>query len=152
MGREFCGVRIVPGVSKELRCGVMSWMRISAFSVMVAVRVVGVFEESVGGHWWARIRLVVEWRGMDLDSRIGSVESSSSEAESESESCPRSIRLRPLSFITMSSFSFAFRLSAWVPATAYRVAGYVLRLGPRESGTISNERHGHVVLSVCSIS
>lgn len=40
---------IVPGWSKEERCGVMSWIRTWADSVMVAVRVVGGLDESGGG-------------------------------------------------------------------------------------------------------
>ncbi len=132
----------------------MSWIRTWVDSVMVAVRVVGGLDESAGGDWWARIRFVVEFRGMDFVSRMGSaVSSSSSASSSESESSlSRSIRLNPPSFITMSSFSFSRPASACVPATAYTVAGYALRLSPRLSRTMSKERQGHVVVKVCSIS
>jgi hypothetical protein len=68
---------------------------------MVAVRVVGGRDESVEGIWCARIRFVVELRGIDDDSRMGSASSSSSSEESPS-SCSRSIRLSPLNFMTIN--------------------------------------------------
>lgn len=76
-------------------------MRTWPASVMVAVRVVGGRDESVAGDWCARIRFVVDVRGIEVDSNMGSVSSSSSSDESSSF-CSRSILLRPLNFITIN--------------------------------------------------
>ena len=118
MGLAWAGVRTVPGVLKEWRCRVTSWMTMDPFSSIVPVRVWGGVADEVGGDWKVRSRFVVVGKGMDFDSRMGSASSSSSSSKDEDESSSRSIRDRPDSFMTMSSLSFSRPASAWVPATA----------------------------------
>src|SRR3954465_8206227 len=61
-----CGVITVPGISKEVRWGVISWIRTWPASVIEAVNVVGGRDESVGGVWCARIRFVADVKGIDF--------------------------------------------------------------------------------------
>lgn len=148
----FCaGEMVVPGVSKEVRCGVTSWIRTWPDSVMAAVRVVGGCADVACGVWCARIRFVQLVNGIDLVSNMGS-DASSSESESSSSSSSFSMRDKLLIFMTMIWFSLSLPRAACVPATAYTVAGYVLRSEPRLSGTMSQDRQGHGASRVCSIS